>query len=208
VWHDTDRATVHEIRFLPDHHLMLVNGVRSVTPTRAIYDLAAHDLPWPKVQRALKSAWRKKLTSGGLVHQMAPQWLKRGRGGTVAMRELLALTEADYSVPNTALEDRFFSILEDAGFPPLKRELNLGDDSRWIGRVDGKDPELPLIAEVDSEAFHFAPIDGDEDALRDEAFGSAGMKVVRFTEWEVWHEPRVVVARWRDARLEARRNCQ
>ena len=87
-----------------------------------------------------------------------------------------------------------------------KRQANLGNDSRWIGRVDVKDPELSLIGEADSETFHFAPIDGDDDAARDEAFGEAGLEVVRFTEHEIWHEPRVVVARWRAARAICQRN--
>jgi very-short-patch-repair endonuclease len=189
----------HEIRSLPEHHLMLINGIPSVTPTRAIYDLAARH-PWEKVRRALKSTWRKRWTSGGLLHQMGPEWLGRGRAGTVAMRELLAVTDNDYRMPDTNLEDRLASIIEAAGFPRPKRQVNLGNDSRWIGRVDLKDPELPLIAEADSETFHFAPIDGDDDAARDRAFGEAGLAIERFTDHEIWHDPRAVVRRWKSAR--------
>ena len=192
-------GVLHEVRSLPDHHLMAINGIRSVTPTRAIYDLAAHH-DWRKVKRTLKNTWRRKWTSGGLLHQMGPEWLGRGRPGTVAMRELLAVTPVDYELPDSNLEDRLCSILEDAGFPRPQRQANLGNDSRWIGRVDVKDPELALIGEADSEMFHFAPIDGDDDAARDKAFGEAGFDVVRFTEHEIWHEPAVVVARWREAR--------
>jgi very-short-patch-repair endonuclease len=199
--HYSDAAVISQVRSLPDHHVMTIAGIPSVTPTRAIYDLAAEH-HWAKVQRALKNTWRRKLTSGGLIHRMGPEWLKRGRPGTVAMRALLAVTPADYEMPDSNLEERFFSILEVAGFPPLKRQVNMGDDSRWIGRVDGRDPELPLIAEVDSETFHFAPIDGDDDAARDAAFGESGLTIVRFTENEIWHEPAVVVARWRQARAE------
>jgi hypothetical protein len=196
-----DFVKIHELRSLPDHHTMRINNVPSVTPTRAIYDLAARH-HWKKIHRTIKNTWRQRYTSGGLIHRMGPEWLRRGRAGSKAMRQLLAITEFDYDLPDTNLEERLFSILEEAGFPRLKRERNLGDDSRWIGRVDGKDPELPWVAEVDSERFHFAPIDGDEDAARDAAFGDAGLKVVRFKEHEVWHEPDVVVARWRAARAE------
>ncbi|MBA3653202.1 MAG: hypothetical protein H0W70_03300 [Actinobacteria bacterium] len=193
---------ISEVRSLPDHHLMRINGVASVTPTRAIYDLAARH-NWDKVRRTLKNTWRRRWTSGGLLHQMGPEWLGRGRPGTVAMRELLAVTDNDYRMPDTNLEDRLASLLEKVG-PRPKRQVNLGNDSRWIGRVDLKDPELPLIAEADSETFHFAPIDGDDDAARDKAFGEAGLTVVRFTEHEIWHEPAVCIARWRQARS----NCQ
>ncbi|MBA3653734.1 MAG: hypothetical protein H0W70_06010, partial [Actinobacteria bacterium] len=196
-----DFVRIHELRSLPPHHTMRINGVPSVTPTRAIYDLAAR-YPWLKVHRTIKNAWRRKLTSGGVIHRMGPEWLRRGRAGTKAMRHVLAITPIDFDLPDSNLEDRFFSILENAGLPRLKRQSNLGDDSRWIGRVDGKDPELPLIGEVDSEMFHFAPIDGEDDEARDAAFGEAGLKVVRFTEHEIWHEPDVVIARWRAARAE------
>jgi very-short-patch-repair endonuclease len=191
----------HEIRSLPDNHLMRINGIPSVTPTRAIYDVAARH-PWEKVKRTLKNTWRRRWTSGGQLHQMGPEWLGRGRPGTVAMRELLAVTENDYRMPDTNLEDRLASLLEEVG-PRPKRQVNLGNDSRWIGRVDLKDPELPLIAEADSETFHFAPIDGDDDAARDKAFRKAGFTVVRFTEGEIWHEPQVVQRRW----AEERANC-
>ncbi len=202
-WHPIEGVVISEVRSLPDTHLMAIDGIPSVTPTRAIYDLAAR-YSWERVKRALKNTWRRRWTSGGLIHQMGPEWLGRGRPGTVAMRELLAVTENDYALPDTNLEDRLCTILEDAGFPRPKRQANLGNDSRWIGRVDVKDPELPLIGEVDSEVFHFAPIDGDDDATRDEAFGDAGFDVVRFKESEVWHEPRACVQRW----AEGRAKCQ
>ena len=200
--HRMDGVVIREVRSLPHHHVMLINQIPSVTPTRAIYDLAARH-NWERVKRTIKNTWRRRWTSGGLLHQMGPEWLGRGRPGTVAMRELLAVTENSYAMPDTNLEDRLASLLEEVG-PRPKRQVNLGNDSRWIGRVDLKDPELPLIAEADSETFHFAPIDGDDDAARDRAFGEAGLKVVRFTEHEIWHEPTVVKERWR----EERRKCQ
>lgn len=192
-------AVVSEVRSLPAHHLMLINGIRSVTPTRAIYDLAARH-HWEKVHRAIKNTWRRKWTSGGLLHQMGPEWLGRGRAGTVAMRHLLEITPLDYRLPDSNLEDRVCSVLEDAGFPRPKRQVNAGNDSRRIGRVDIKDPELPLLGEVDSEMFHFEPIDGDDDAARDADFDDAGFDLVRFKESEIWHDPALCVERWRAAR--------
>lgn len=197
--HRLGGVVIHEVRSLPGTHVMLINGIPSVTPTRAIYDLAARH-NWLRVERALKNTWRRKWTSGGLIHQMGPEWLGRGRPGTVAMRELLAVTPADYDLPDSNLEDRLCTILEDAGFPRPKRQRNLGNDSRWIGRVDVKDPELPLIGEVQSEMFHFAPIDGDDDAARAAALREAGFDVVFFEESEVWHQPVVCADRWREAR--------
>ena len=131
---------VSQVRSLPHDHLVHINGIPSVTPTRAIYDLAARH-NWDKVRRALKNTWRRRWTSGALVHQMGPEWLGRGRPGTVAMRELLAVTPNDWRMPDTQLEDRLASLLEEVG-PRPKRQVNLGNDSRWIGRVDLKEHEI------------------------------------------------------------------
>jgi very-short-patch-repair endonuclease len=64
---------------------------------------------------------------------------------------------------------------------------------------------LPLIAEIDSDRFHAAPLDAAADAKRDDDMRRAGFEVVRFTESEVWYKPREVVGRWREMRREVRR---
>ncbi len=67
-----------------------------------------------------------------------------------------------------------------------------------------KDPDLPLIAEIDSDRFHVALLDAESDEARDERLTAAGFKVIRFPERRIWHDGRGVVDEWRDARHQLR----
>ncbi len=196
-------AKIHEVKLLPDHHCLRVNGIPAVTPTRAIFDIAARR-HWKRVQRTLNNAWRFGLTSGPRVYKMGTEWPKRGRTGSAAMRLLLKITPIDFQPTASNLEDRFLSILEDAGFPTPVKQADTGDDARWIGRVDFRDSEVPLIAEVNSDTFHTAPLDLEADERRYKDLTAAGFRVEPFTEHEVWHEPAVVRRRWGEARANLR----
>jgi very-short-patch-repair endonuclease len=50
-----------------------------------------------------------------------------------------------------------------------------------------------------------APLDAEPDARRDIDMGAAGFVTVRFSESEVWYDPKGTVARWRAKRDEMRR---
>jgi hypothetical protein len=196
-------AIVSEVKLLPEHHCLRINGIPSVTPTRALFDIAAR-LHMQKVQRSLNSAWRMGLTNGRAVHKMGVEWPKRGRTGSAAMRMLLDATPLDYVPTASNLEDRFLSVLADGDFPTPTKQVDLGNDAAWIGRVDFHDPDFPLIAEINSDAFHTAPFDVEADKARYRALTEAGFHVEPFTEHEIWHEPAVVRRRWREARANLR----
>jgi len=185
---------------------MLLNGIPSVTPTRALFDAAndgqMHDA---KLERAINNAWARGLTSGELLQSMADDWLARGRRGSAFLREYLAGHPIDWQPPESNLEARFVDIIVGGGMPEPKRQRNLGDQVSWIGRVDMLDPEVPLVGEIQSDLFHTAPLDVQSDAERVERLRAAGFEVATFTEFEVWHRRSVVVERWREARNRARR---
>jgi very-short-patch-repair endonuclease len=185
---------------------MLLNEMPSVTPTRALFDLANEGQTHPsRLERAINNAWVRRLTSGELLATMADEWCERGRRGSAFFREYLKSHPVDWQPPESNLERRFVELIVNAGMPEPKRQRNLGDDVTWIGRVDMLDPELPLIGEIDSDLFHTAPLDVAADSVRAERLSDAGFEVVRFSEFEVWHQGSVVVERWRKERLRARR---
>jgi very-short-patch-repair endonuclease len=83
----------------------------------------------------------------------------------------------------------------------LRRQVETGDDERWLARVDFRDEVLPLVVEVQSEELHSAPVDKVHDAHRLEALRKAGFEVVEVTDLQVWHEPDLVTDKVREARL-------
>jgi very-short-patch-repair endonuclease len=85
----------------------------------------------------------------------------------------------------------------------MRRQVDSGGD-RWVGRVDFRDEDLPLLVEVQSETYHLALTDARDDEVRLAALRGAGFEVVEVTDAQVWHRPDEVV----DAVCEARRRLR
>ncbi len=197
----------HRPTFLPPHHLAVVNGLVVTTPARTLADLGNLGTMHPmRMSRAIESAWSAGLVTRRHLEVMADEWCERGRRGSAFLHEYLESRPVDWIPPASNLAGRFIRLIVEAGLPEPRSEVNVGVD-RWLGRVDCLDPELPLIAEIDSDRYHVAPIDADADAQRDQDMREAGFTVVRFREFDVWHRPHDVVERWRSARRSVLRSA-
>jgi len=150
------------------------------------------------------TAWAMRLVSGSTLHAMFRDLAQRGRSGIGVMRQVLEGRGVDYVPPASGLESRFMQILQRAGHTPLRRQVDTGDDRSWIGRVDFRDPELPLVVEVQSERFHTSMTDRQLDAERIDRLDAAGFVVLEILEVEIWHHPRVVLDKVSAARALAR----
>ncbi|MEY2471805.1 MAG: hypothetical protein QOK28_1134 [Actinomycetota bacterium] len=202
----SDDVVWHRSRFLPAHHLLEVNGLAVTTPARALADWAATPKLHPaKFARIVDNCFGAGLVSRRALDEMADEWCERGRTGSAALHAYLESRPKDWVPPASNLAGRFISIIKEAGMPEPRSEVNVGD-VRWLGRVDCLDPDLPLIAEIDSTRYHVAPLDADSDERRDEALLRAGFEVERFSEHEVWYDKANVIKRWRDARTRVRRS--
>lgn len=194
----------HHPRLLPPHHLLVVNGLLVTTPARMVADLAGLEGVHPKkVERIADSAWAARLLRRSDLEQMRDEWCERGRTGSVWLREYIESKPLDWTPPASNLARRFVELVKNAGMPEPRSEVNVGSESSWLGRVDCLDPELPLIAELDSDRFHIA--ETDADARRDAGMNAAGFHVIRFSEEEVWYDGPGTVRRWRAKREDVRR---
>jgi len=202
----------HEPVLLPDNHVVVLDGIPTQVPARALFDVAGTqrrgaELPWfvERMERMVDNAWSARLVSGATLHGMLDELAQRGRAGIRVMRQVLATRGRDYIPPASNLEARVIKILADAGLPPMRRQVDTGDEEGWIGRVDLRDPDLPLILEVQSERFHSSQIDRQLDARRIERLERAGLVVVEVTDVQVWHRPSEVLDRVRNGRRQAAR---
>lgn len=197
----------HKPRLLLPSHVFELNGLVTTTPTRALADmLAIPRFNEHRAERALDNARSSRLTNHVLLTRMAGEWCERGRRGSTYLRDYLERKPADWVSPASNLARRFIALIVGAGMPEPRSEVNLGDEVAWLGRVDCLDPELPLIAEIDSEKYHTAPLDVAADGDRQDGLENGGFAFARFKEHEVWYEPRVVIDRWRSKRNEVRRS--
>ena len=153
---------------------MLVRGVPTVVPARALFEVAGTrrrgaELPWwvERMERMVDAAWGNRLVersvrSTGCCDELA----QRGRPGIRVMRQVLAERPIDYDPPASGLESRVAQILRRAGFGEFRRQVDLGDDAAWIGRVDFVAEGVPLVVEVQSELYHSSVIDRRDDRSR------------------------------------------
>jgi Transcriptional regulator, AbiEi antitoxin len=192
-------AVLHEVKRLLPHHVTVLKDVPVVRPERMVLDLCASEHP-RRAARALDDAWRRRLLSGRSLRALVDETSVQGRTGLGVLRALLDERGDDYVPPASNLERRFAAIVARAGLPEMRRQVDSGDDDRWVGRVDFRDAHLPLLVEVQSETFHSALTDKVHDEIRSSALRAAGFEVVEVTEEQVWHRPHEVVRAVRAAR--------
>ncbi|CAN5725944.1 hypothetical protein BH10ACT1_BH10ACT1_29530 [soil metagenome] len=184
----TKLATIHRPCHLPDPFGTVLDGVPVVRPAVALLQVA-HGLHPARLKRVLDQLWAKRVLSGPSIRRELGPLMHRGRPGTAALRKLLDSLPADHVPPATGLESRFDEILEGAGLGVMRRQVDLGDEEQWSGRVDFLDRVLPLVVEIDSERYHSALSGVADDAAREAKLVAAGFHVLRFTDHDVWRRP-------------------
>ena len=197
-------AVIHEPRSLAPTHVTVIDGIPITTPARTVFDVANLRGVHPeRVERLLDGALSRGLTTLPRLRAVLSELPTRGRRGRVLMRSLID-DRADGTVPvESNLEFRFASLARQAGIRSLERQVDLGDGSDWIGRVDFVDRAARLIIEVDGERFHSSLTDVDRDRRRQRRLERAGWTVVRFSDVDVWHRGQSVVERLRAMRRPA-----
>ena len=179
---------------LPEHHIVVSDGIRVTRPSRALFDVAAIIKP-QRLERAVSNALAMRLTNERNLVAILEELGKRGRAGTAAFRKLLE-RRASGMRPESGLEAMFLRQLEREGLPIPECQVWLGDDE-LIGRVDFFwRPQLG-VGEVDSDRFHDGPLDVKADEDRDARLRAAGLRVERFPEWEIRDAPEKAMARAR-----------
>jgi very-short-patch-repair endonuclease len=193
---------LHEPCWLPEEHIVVVDGIRVTKLARLIYDLAG-TLKEGRFRRTFANAVSRYPSVLRDLHAMMPVMGRRGRPGIALMRDVLDDNPVGSIVEETGLEGRVIAILAEAGIA-VRKQVNVGNNDHWIGRTDLKLVDEPVIIEVDSDLFHLSPLDQSEDAERDEEMGDAGFHVVRIKEDQVWHRPWEVVPAVLRGRAESR----
>jgi very-short-patch-repair endonuclease len=184
-------ARVHQPRRLEPHHIATWRGLPVTRPARTIFDLAATAHPG-FVERTLDTMWSRGLVTIAGLDRMMSDVAARGRTGVVLMRQLIDARRVLRQSTGSRLELRFEALADRAGIPPLRRQVDLGDDE-WIGRMDFVAVERRLVVEVDSEIHHAALLDRRRDLDRTRRLVAAGWSVRRYTEDDLWNRGTWVV---------------
>ena len=185
-------ARLHRpVRLLP-HHLTEWRGVPVTRPARTLFDLAAVDDP-KRVERTYDTMWSRGLVNPGLMDRTLTELQGRGRPGIQLMRRLIDARRGLVQPTGSRLERRFEALNERASIPRLRRQIEVGDDDGWIGRMDFVGRERALVVEVDSEIHHAALLDVQRDRSVTRRLEAAGWHVLRLREDDLWNRGNWVV---------------
>ena len=190
-------AVVHRWRPFPDHHVTVIQGIPTTRVARTLVDLAGV-VPPQRVERAVDNCLAGGLVTFGLLQEAFTDLAGRGRKGVGCMRALLAARGPLYVAPASELEARFLELVARGGLPDPVRQVDLGDDIAWIGRVDFAYPDVGVVIELDGRRYHSSLLDREADARRDAALLAADWRDVIRLGWDdILHQPGEVVARLR-----------
>lgn len=155
------------------------DGIPVTSIARTLVDIASELSPL-RVERAVNEADKRDLID--------PETLRRaldgytGEPGVRPLRDLL--DRRTFRLSDSDLEIFFRPIAAAAGLSvPLSKQILNGFE------VDFFFPELGLVVETDGLRYHRTPSTQTRDAQRDRAHVLAGMTPIRFTHYEIKHQP-------------------
>lgn len=179
-----DGIRVHRPTCLPLEDLGTFNGIPVTSPVRTLIDLATC-LPAGRLERAVNEADVKDLvdleTLRGALKGRA------GQHGVRAVRELI--NRHTFALTRSELELWFLPIARHAGLPLPETRVRVNGFE-----VDFHFRDLGLVVETDGGRFHRTAMKQTRDREREHAHIEAGMLPLRFTHWQVRHDPRRVRA--------------
>lgn len=180
-------AAAHRVRRLPDRWVTCHRGLPVVRPELLALHLYAACRP-ARAERLVDRLWSMRLLSGSSLGAFLAEVPRSGTNGAAGLRRYHAERGETYRPPDSGLESRFQQIARAAGIP-FRRQVDVGDDANWTGRVDFCHEWLPLVVEVQSEAYHSSLVDQRADAARTERLLDEGFTVVEVTDTLVWTAP-------------------
>ena len=155
------------------------NRIPVTTPARTLVDLAT-EIGTLALERAVNAADKRDLIDPETLRATLADFA--GQPGVKALRKLL--DRHTFRLSDSDLEIFFRPIARDAGLPPPLSKQIVNDvevDFHW--------PALGLVVETDGLRYHRTPSAQTRDRVRDQTHVAAGLTVLRFTHWQVKHEP-------------------
>lgn len=173
--------------------LLRHDGVRLFSVSRLILDLAAAGEPARRIESAIDSGIRLRLTSVATLRQRIGEASNEGRRGIRLLRELMLDSGGE-----SALERRFLRVVRAAGLPRPRPQVAGVRESGRAMRVDFEFPN-GLVAEVSGRLGHTSDRDRQREVRRRNALSAQGRNYVEFTTADVVEDPAYVVASLRAA---------
>jgi very-short-patch-repair endonuclease len=174
---------VHRRPTLPERSIVRRRGIPVTSPPQTLVDLAA-ELEIIRVERAVNEADKLDLIDPETLREALDGYI--GVPGAKALRAML--DRHTFRLSDSDLEVLFRPLALAADLPlPLSKHWVLGYE------VDFWFQDHRLVVETDGLRYHRTPAQQARAARRDQKHTAAGLRVVRFTHWQIAYEPDEVV---------------
>lgn len=192
-------AVVHSTTYRAARDTRRIAGLPVTSPERTILDLARHGTPKPRLEAAIDSAVRLRLTTLDRIVERASDLRGAGRWG-LGQLDVLLLDSGG----TTLLERRFLQLVRLAGLPIPTPQVVHRHRGRHVARVDFLFEPCGVVVEVSGGRGHSSPSERAKDARRRNELQRLGRLVLEFTYEQVTQQPDLVVATLRAALVERR----
>lgn len=162
--------------------------VRVTNVTRTILDLAAFGEVPRRIEGAIDSGIRRRLTSVPTLQRRIAEAGGRGRTGVPLLRELMLDSGGE-----SALERRFLRLMRQSDLPRPRAQVAYAREACRAMRVDFEFSN-GLVVEVSGRLGHTSDRDRQKDARRRNALQAQGIPFAEFTTADVMEDPAYVVA--------------
>jgi very-short-patch-repair endonuclease len=162
---------------LPETSVVVRFGIPVTHPVQTLIDLTT-ELRVLQVERAINEADKLDLVDPETLRRALDAYA--GMPGVKALRTML--DRHTFRLSDSDLEILFRPLALAAGFPlPLTKHRVLGYEADfWF-------PDHDLIVETDGLRYHRTPSQQARAAKRDQKHTAAGLRVLRFTHWQIAH---------------------
>jgi hypothetical protein len=170
---------IHSRWSIARNRITVERAIPVTKPLQTLIDVAL-ELSTDELERAVNDADK--------LERIDPETLRAGldeHPGEPGVKPLRTLLDKDtFRLSDTKLEVLFRPI---AGLPPEMTKHVVNDYE-----VDFLWPSLGLVVETDGLRYHRTAIAQRRDAIRDNEHVASGLTRLRFTHWQVKHEPAYV----------------
>ncbi|MCA1831704.1 MAG: DUF559 domain-containing protein [Actinobacteria bacterium] len=196
-------AVSHQVAFVPEFDVTVVQAIPVTTPTRTIIDVASVLDPDP-LEIALDDMIRRRLTSVARIQWRLATLGRSGRRGTIALRELLADRPA--KGPQSPLETQVRQLIRKSPLPMPVSQHPVFDAARLVAVVDFAYPDLRIAIEADGYEWHSGKGQWRHDLERRNRLVALGWRVIHLTAADAERTPdRAIATVERVFREQARR---
>lgn len=187
------RASVrlHSTTSLPPADITVVRGILTTSVARTLMMVGAlvpHELTQEQLAEMLARACEIGRASERWLFWLLEQRREHGRNGTIAFEEALA-SRVQLGPTESWLERETLRVIAEAGLPLPRVQQRVDRRGRFVGRVDMRYDEWPVVIESLGYAHHRSRADLERDTRRVNEMQLAGLTVLQFSYDQVVRDP-------------------